>query len=150
VVKDRNPDIPEQRLREEHGGWLDGNPYYLMIRAEPTHQIVQIDLGERGWMKKNARLMRAAGSWYLVRKSDNVIVAMMRVADGEQPYYTAKHVGYASVNDGGPKGETINYGIGKKRLDGHVDRVWVMANGCVTLGDDVESISLELLKQGLV
>jgi len=143
--------VTEDQLRDEHGGWLGPNPYYLMIvLASGRH--AEIDLDKSGWLKWFKDYLREPGQWYLVRKEGSLIVATMMVYEGEQPYYVARHVGFASVSGDpdGPKGETVNYGIGKKRLDGHVDRIWIMANGCVTLGDDVEPISLALLKQGLV
>ena len=144
-------ELTEEQLREEHGGWLGPNPYYLLIVLDSSRHA-EIDLDQHQWMQFFANYLRAPGQWYLVRKTDRVILATMLVYEGEQPYYVARHVGFTSVsgNPEGPKGETINYGIGKKRLDGHVDRIWIMANGCVTLGDDVEPISLALLKQGLL
>jgi hypothetical protein len=159
VVEDeevRNPDISEDDLRAEHGGWLGPNPYYLMIilalgPGESSQSVAEIDLDQNDWATFYARFMRRPGQWYLARKDSRVIVATMVVREGEQPYYVAKHVGFTSTGgDGGPRGETTNYGIGKKRLDGHVDRIWIMANGCVTLGDDVEPISLDLLKSGML
>lgn len=128
--------------------WVDDNPYYLLIRLD-DHRMAEIDLGETGWAKRFKSFLRAPGQWYLVRKEGGVIVATMLVRKGEQPYYVARHVGIASIV-GDKKIETINYGIGKKRIDGHVDRIWIMANGCVALGDDVEPISLDLLKSGLL
>jgi hypothetical protein len=141
--------VTEEELREEHGGWLGPNPYYLMIVLD-SGRHAEIDLDQSRWMDFFANYLRDVGKWYLVRKADRVIVTMMLVYEGEQPYYVARHVGFVSADENGPKGETINYGIGKKRLDGHVDRIWIMANGCVTLGDDVEPISLDLLKSGLL
>jgi len=137
-------------LRARFEGWLGENPYFLMVILWPDEsggrETAQIDLDQQGWATTFERFMRAPGQWYLARKSDQVIVATMLVLDGEQPYYTARHVAFA----GGSQGETISYGIGKKRVDGHVDRVWIMANGCATLGDDVDDISLGLLKSGLL
>lgn len=148
--------VTEEQLREEHDGWLGPNPYYLMIvldrgiNGKVAQTMAEIDLDQREWMKFYANFLRHTGRWFLTRKSDRVIVAMMVVHEGEQPYYVARHVGFTSVSGDGPKAETVNYGIGKKRVDGHVDRIWIMANGCITLGDDVEPISLSLLKQGLL
>jgi len=146
-----NPNISEEALRATYGGYLGSNPYYLMVilRSEGEGEeipVAQIDLDEPGWATTYARYMRDPGQWYLVRKVDNAIVATMLVWPGEQPYYVARHVGFAGTTNA----ETTNYGIGKKRNDGHVDRIWVMANGCITLGDDVEPISIDLLKQGLL
>jgi hypothetical protein len=151
VVDDeaRNPDISEEHLRAEHGGWLGPNPFYLIIVLK-SGRVAEIDLDQPGWLDWFRDFLRAPGQWYLTRKADKVIVATMLVLEGEQPYYVARHVGFASVSADGPKAETTNYGIGKKRLDGHVDRIWVMANGCMTLGDDVEPISLDLLKSGML
>lgn len=146
-VAEERPELTEEELRAEHGGWLDGNPFYLMIVADEGEHA-KIDLGERGWIAKNAPLMRAPGRWFLVQKHGDNVVAMILVNDGEQPYYVARHVGFASVSGAGPNAETIAYGIGKKRLDGHVDRIWLLANGVVVTGDDVEPIALDMLKHG--
>jgi hypothetical protein len=141
----------EDESRAQFGGWLGANPYYLMIILPPNDErpdqsVAEIDLDQRGWTTQYADFLRAVGQWYLVRKSGSIVVATMLVQFGEQPYYVGRHIGFA----GGQGGETIAYGIGKKRLDGHVDRIWVMANGCVTLGDDVESISIDLLRSGML
>jgi hypothetical protein len=42
----------------------------------------------------------------------------------------------------------IAYGIGKKRLDGHVDRIWVLPNGVICTGDDVEPLVLAFIRAG--
>lgn len=144
----RNPDIPEAQLREEHGGWLGPTPYFLVI-APRSDKPVQIDLDERGWLGTYRAYLRAPGLWYLARKPDGGIIVTMLVSDGEQPYYVARHVGMVGVS-GGENVETVCYGIGKKRLDGHVDRFWVLANGSMTFGDDVENIALNLLRQGFL
>jgi hypothetical protein len=130
--------------------WLDDNPFYLIIVLDDG-RLVEQDLAERGWIAKlnEQGFMRDPGNWYLARKN-GIIVGTMVVHPGEQPYYMARHVGFtaSSGNEDGPKGETVAYGIGKKRLDGHVDRLWFMSNGCVTLGDDLEPIAIRLLKLG--
>lgn len=144
----RNPDLTEEQLRAEHGGWLDGNPFFLLIIPD-GQEAIQIDLGERGWVAKHSEsgVLRAPGRWHLVAKEGQRILGVMEVLDGEQPYYVARHVGFATS---GANTETVAYGIGKKRLDGHVDRLWFMANGCVTLGDDLEPIAIDLLKRGFL
>lgn len=124
------------------------NPYWLLIVATDG-RIAQIDLDERGWLTTYAEFMRLPGNWHLVRKEDNVIVLCLTVRDGEQPYYVARHVGTTNV-ESGVSNETINYGIGKKRLDGQVDRAWVLANGTVFVGEEIEDFSLDLLRQGLL
>lgn len=138
----------EKAIREANGGWLDGNPFYLVIVLDDGRNIEQ-DLAEKGWIAKlgGAGWLRAPGSWYLVRKNGEIIVLMMLVAEGEQPYYVKRHAGFITDSDD-VRGSA--YGIGKKRLDGHIDRLWVLSNGCVVMGDDVDPIIVRLLKQGIL
>lgn len=141
-------EVTEAEARAQNNGWLDANPFYLLI-VHGDGRIIEQDLAERGWIKKleEANLLWKPGDWYLVRKAGGIIALTMVVHDGERPYYVARHVGWTS-----PTGsdETVVYGIGKARLDGHTDRLWVMANGAVTLGDDVGEIALRILKQGIM
>ena len=127
--------------------WSDENPFFLLIVNEGVANI--IDLGKRGWAKTYKTLMRKPGRWHLVHKASDRILAVMDVYPGEQPYYVARHVGIVGTGGGVGK-ETTSYGIGKKRLDGHVDRIWFLANGSVTLGDDLEAIAIDLLKAGQI
>jgi hypothetical protein len=138
----------ELAARNANGGWLDANPFYLVIVLEDGRNIEQ-DLAQPGWIAKlnEAGWLRAPGSWYLVRKNGGVIALMMLVAAGEQPYYVARHAGFVTTD---VNLEGIAYGIGKKRIDGHTDRLWVLANGCAVVGDDVDEIIVRLLKQGIL
>lgn len=137
------------RLRAVHDGWLDENPFYLMI-VLADGRFAEIDLAERGWLVRygEAGFLRSPGMWYLVRKVGQVIAAMVAVHEGDQPYYVAKHVGFTSVSGDGPSGETIVYGIGKKRVDGTTDRLWLLSNGTFTVGEDIDQIASTLLRQG--
>ena len=129
--------------------WADDNPFFLLLTADREHAF--IDLGKRNWLKTNRAWLRREARWHLVQKAGQRILAVMDVLPGEQPYYVARHVGVVAMggNDG-TKNETVAYGIGKKRLDGHVDRLWFMANGAVTLGDDLEKIAVDLLRAGQI
>ncbi len=126
--------------------WAGDKPYFLAI--EHDDQLTLIDLDESGWLKTHADLMRVVGVWHLVRKGDSAIAFSMRVEEGEQPYYVARHVGNALLG-AGTSSEVIAYGIGKKRLDGAVDRVWVLPSNQVVVGDDVEWFAIRLLRQQL-
>lgn len=136
----------EAQLRAEHGGWLDGNPFYLLIVLDDG-RVAQIDLGERGWIAKygEAGFLRDPGRWHLVQKASGTVVAMVLVSEGEQPYYVARHVGFAT---GSSSTEATAYGIGKKRTDGHTDRIWLLPNGIVLTGDDLEPLALDMLRRG--
>ena len=125
------------------GEWHGDNPYYLIIQTT-QHGNTVIDLDETGWVAKYADLMREPGAWLLNPKEFYNTVAIVLVNPGEQPYYTKRHVGIAF----GGSGETSAYGIGKKRNDGHTDRIWVLPNGLICAGDDVEDIALALIKSG--
>lgn len=138
--------------------WSDGNPFFLFILSLPDwiadengntvgqteREQVIIDLGESGWVAKNADWMRRPARWWLVEKASGRAVLTIWVRAGEQPYYTARHVG--KVGSAGSN-EIVAYGIGKKRADGHVDRLWALPTGEVTCGDDVDDIGIELVEQ---
>jgi hypothetical protein len=123
------------------GEWLGANPFFLVITTPGVGQTV-IDLDQPGWVSKNAELMRLAGAWMLNHKKTGTTATVILVDDGEQPYYTARHIGVAF----GGAGEIVAYGIGKKRRDGHVDRLWVFENGIVCAGDDVENLALAFVR----
>lgn len=146
-IDEPRAELSEAQLRSEHGGWWDGNPYYLLI-ALNDDRFAEIDLGQPGWATTYADFMRAPGKWHLVQKTSQLVSGIVLVSEGDQPYYTAHHVGFTSAIEGGPKGETIVYGIGKKRRDGQVDRLWFFSNGAVGLGEDVDPLGAEMLKRG--
>lgn len=122
--------------------WKGPNPFYLTIQTAEGNTV--IDLDETGWLTTYAHLLREPGAWMLSHKAVLQAVAIILVQEGEQPYYTARHVGIAF----GGSGEMIAYGIGKKRLDGHVDRIWVLPNGVICTGDDVEPLVLAFIRAG--
>lgn len=131
--------------------WQGDCPVFLIIVI--GDEATFVDLDERGWSSKHADKMRSPGKWYLAKKEDGAVPIALVVNEGEQPYYTARHIGIASTApdaDGNlPRVETIAYGLGKKRIDGHVDRLWWFRNGLTVSGDDVESFGIESIKKGL-
>lgn len=137
-----DPDALATRISRELPNYI-GVPYYLLL-VRPTGEELKIDVEEYQWMTTYADWMRGRSIWHLVRKANNTIVFAVDVFDGEQPYYTAKHIG--AMGSGGGN-EIVAYGIGKKRLDGFVDRLWVLPNGLVCGGDDVETLGRQYLEQ---
>jgi len=128
-------------------GWAGETPYFLVINTMDPKQSNIVDLDEAGWMWERDGLMRATGEWVLVAKRDissmqGTPIIAIRVLDGEQPYYTKRHIGMMM----GGAGELMVYGIGKKRVDGHVDRLWILPNGIICAGDDVDIIGVNILK----
>jgi len=123
--------------------WAGDNPMFLVIRkydAGPDSTV--IDLDEGGWATKYADLMRAAGVWMLCSKEASekmgvlMPVLMVQVKEGDQPFYTTRHVNIQSFGDDeGPKSKS--YGIGRKNTDGTVESVFILPNGSIAVGSDV-------------
>jgi hypothetical protein len=123
--------------------WFGENPLFLIIRLA-SGEGIGIDLDEPGWIAKNAEYLRSPGTWTLNNKKTSFRHLSLVVLTGEQPYYVARHLGM--VGSGGGN-ELIAYGLGKKRLDGHVDRLWLMPDGSVCAGDDAEVLGREMLEE---
>lgn len=118
--------------------WTGDNPFYLLIINKAKPYIIDLDV--KRWERRPPynRLIRLESTWHLIRKEDNGIVFTMVTRDGEQPYYVARHFRRTTADPGQPQPRADAYGIGKKRLDGHADRMWVFTDGQVTMGDDVD------------
>ena len=132
--------------------WSDENPYFLLLveavlpMESRQPESVQIDLGVSGWVAANEAWMRRPAWWYLCHKGSGQVALAMRVWEGEQPYYTRKHIGQINTGSGVSR-ETSCYGIGKKLVDGHVNRLWILPDGyAVCGGDDVEPLANEVIK----
>jgi len=116
-------------------------PYYLVISAEDDG--TRIDLDEPGWAKTYRKWMRRPGAWFLMDKASDVPVLALIVHQGEQPYYTARHVGITSSAGGN---EITAYGLGKKKINGEMVRIWLMPGGFVCGGDDVDDLGVRLVR----
>lgn len=128
---------------EKPSSWADEVPVYLVL-SDGNEELV-IDLGEREWATTYADWMRRPGRWVLVDKATDAPLLLVLVAEGEQPYYARRNVSNTAA-----EGVWLSaYGIGKKRLDGHVDRLWYVYPGIVLGGDDVEEFLDGLLKDGV-
>jgi hypothetical protein len=121
--------------------WADENPFYLAI-ADDTEGVT-IDLGEAGWATTYAAWMRRPGLFVLMDKQRNIPILVVQVHEGDQPYYTARHVG---VTGSGGSNEITAYGIGKKTGAGEMVRLWVLPNGMICGGDDVDDLGVRMVK----
>lgn len=117
-------------------------PFDLMI-VDDEQRVQFVDVEEHQWHAKHADWMRRPGWWLLRRKDNSAVALTLRVNDGDQPYYTARHVGIAG---GSASHEIVAYGIGKKCADGSMVRLWVMPGGDVCGGDDVDQLGILLVK----
>jgi hypothetical protein len=131
-----------------------GNPFYLMFVSaldvgsqEPVDDVEYVDLDRPGWLVDQGHIFRDVGDLHLVRKDGDVVVMSVRFLPGEQGYYVARHVGTAS-GVGVVRNEVTAYGIGKKRVDGNEDNLWLLPWGQVCVGRDVEHFALLGLRRG--
>ena len=124
--------------------WTGPTPYYLMIVSHnESDESVTIDLDMTGWATTYAEWMRRPAVWFLIHKDGQLPALTVWVHEGDQPYYTARHVGITSSAGGN---EIVAYGIGKKKPDGEVIRLWAMPNGFVCGGDDVDDLGVRMVK----
>ena len=128
-------------MTEDQRDWSDANPYYLLIFCR--EDVLMVDLGVTGWIAELGDVMRSPGHWYLIPKAGRLPTLAIIVHEGEQPYYVARHIGV--VGSGGGNELTV-YGIGKKKKDGNVERLWALPNGHVCAGDDVDEFGRAALE----
>lgn len=121
--------------------WLGPNPYYLMIATEEGG--TRIDLDEPQWATTYADQLRIKAVWFLMTKTHHSAVLAVWVNDGDQPYYTARHVGITSSAGGN---EIVAYGIGKKTRDGQMVRLWALPNGTICGGEDVSDFGIRFVR----
>jgi hypothetical protein len=120
--------------------WYGDHPFYLVLSFPDENKIIDLDEGQ--WSTTYADYLRRPGNWILVHKASGAEVLGIIVRDGDQPYYTARHIG---VMGSAGSNEITAYGIGKKRPDGFVERLWLLPTGMVVTGDDVEEIGVRLI-----
>lgn len=133
--------IEGSAVEVETKGWEGEFPFFLVI--EPRDQgngNIGIDLDEPGWVERNKEAMRAPGTWWLYLKQTGRPVFCVIVEEGDQPYFTRRHIGNLMAGS-----EIIAVGIGKKGRDGEMTRLWLLPNGVVCGGDDVEIVASRML-----
>lgn len=125
--------------------WQGPTPWFLMILPTDGSEGIRIDLDEPNWATTNAAWMRRDNCvWTLIHKQGEFQALAVWVHPGDQPYYTARHVGLAMATS---NAEIVAYGIGKKRPDGSTHRLWVLPTGIICGGDDVDDLGLRLVRQ---
>ena len=124
------------------------HPYYLLVRSGGSSVVVDLDV--RDWADQYP-ILEQPGTWlfcdkYLSDRSGRHVVRLaMVVAEGDRPYYRAKHIGALVPG----AGEIVCYGIGKESPDGTAVRMWLMPNGMVVGSDDVFSLGSDLVRARL-
>ena len=127
---------------EVEAGWKGETPFFLIIELDekPSTGNVGIDLDQPGWHAANAEYMRMPATWWLVHKQTRQPVMGLIVHQGDQPYFTRHHVGNLMAHR-----ELVAFGMGKKCADGTMVRNWILPNGIVCGGDDVDIIASRML-----
>lgn len=125
--------------------WEGDTPFYL-IYEPPEGPNIGIDLDAPGWIDANQELFRSPGTWLLMSKQAlaqegprPLFVVFIR--RGDQFYYAKRHSGVL----GGATAEIVATGIGKKQADGKTVNLWLMPNGMICGGDDVDFLSQRML-----
>lgn len=132
---------PEQDVIEVHAGWSGETPFFLIIELEdkPEAGNIGIDL-DTPWTTTYAEYLRSPGAWWLVDKRSQSPVMGLIVQAGDQPYFTKHHVGNLMTSS-----ELIAYGLGKKQADGEMVRIWLLPNGIICGGEDVDIIASRMV-----
>jgi hypothetical protein len=122
-------------------GWGGETPFFLIIEIEETGERIGVDL-DSPWTTTHAKYLREPGTWWLTDKDSSRVVMAVIVEPGDQPYFTKHHVGNLMVQR-----ELVAFGLGKKRADGTMVRNWLLPNGIICGGDDVDIIASRMLNQ---
>lgn len=134
-------DIENPEILEVNAGFSGETPFFLVIELDdpPDTGNVGIDL-DTPWHTEHADKMRLPGTWWLYYKLTRTPVMGLIVEEGDQPYFTRHHVGNLMAAN-----EVIAYGLGKKRANGEMVRIWLLPNGAVCGGDDVDIIASRMV-----
>lgn len=124
-------------------GWSGETPFYLILELDDSAiGNIGVDL-DTPWLTTYAEHLRSRGVWWLVHKKTQQPVLSVVVEEGDQPYFTKYHVGNLMAAQ-----EILMYGLGKKKADGTMVRLWAMPNGCICGGDDMDFIASRMLGTG--
>lgn len=119
--------------------WKGDSPFWLMCQT-PNDGNVGIDIDEPGWIETHKSLMRTPGTWFLMEKRRSRPLFSVVLEEGDQFYFAKRHVGNVITAR-----EITAYGIGKKKADGTPVNLWLMPNGVVCGGNDVDLIGARML-----
>lgn len=134
---------PASEVIEINAGPSGPTPFFLVIELDekPSEGHVGVDL-DTAWTTIHADKLRLPSTWWLIHKQTGQPVMGVVVQEGDQPYFTKHHVGNLMAQR-----ELIAYGMGKKCADGTMVRNWILPNGVVCGGDDVDIIASRMLNR---
>lgn len=120
--------------------WAGDSPFFLVYEP-PEGKNIGFDLDVPGWIAANQGLFREPGTWLLMTKEGMRPLFVVFIRRGDQFYYAKRHTGVL----GGATAEVTAIGIGKKQADGRTVNLWIMPNGMVCGGDDVDFLSQRMM-----
>jgi hypothetical protein len=122
-------------------GWQGEFPFYLVIQpTDNANGNIGIDLDETGWVETNRVAMRAPGTWWLYHKDSGRPLLCVIVEEGDKPFFVKHHVGNLMAGS-----EVIAIGLGKKTVKGEAVNLWLLPNGVICGGDDVDVVASRML-----
>ena len=124
----------------EDTDWVGDNPFWLLFERPGDEGNVGVDLDAGGWIEANKGLLRSPGTVHLMAKRTNRSLFIVLMEEGDQFYYTKRHVGNLMAGR-----EVVAYGIGKKKADGSTVNLWLMPNGTVCGGADVDVLAARMI-----
>ena len=132
---------PLERLNNipEGSAWAGESPFFLVFERGPADNV-GIDLDTPGWIEANKALFRTPGIWFLRHKQSGHLVFAVVLDEGDQFFFVKRHTGNLMAGR-----EVISYGMGKKTADGLPVNLWLLPNGTVCGGDDVDLLASRML-----
>lgn len=121
--------------------WAGETPVYLIVVPSGKEPVL-IDLDAPEWRTTHAETLASQATWHLMHKVTGLVFTLI-AWEHEKAYYVARHIGRGLTSE--YRAELVAYGIGKERADGHFDRLWLLPNGQICAGDDVEQLAISIL-----
>lgn len=107
--------------------WAGESPIYLVIAPDdPDAGNIGIDVDAGGWISENQALFRTPSTWFLMSKVTSTPLFAVVIEDGDQAFFVKHHVGNLMAGI-----QMTSYGLGKKKADGSVTKLWLLPNGWV-------------------
>lgn len=131
---------PEAEVIEINAGWQGDSPFFLVIELDDKSiGNIGVDL-DTSWHTEHAEHLRSPATWHLIHKQTQQATLVLVVEAGDQPYFTRHHVGNLMAGT-----ELVAFGLGKKCADGSMVRLWLLPNGMICGGEDVDIIAARML-----
>jgi hypothetical protein len=120
-------------------GWVGESPFFLVFERGPGDNV-GIDIDTSGWIEANKGLFRTPGTWLMLHKQSMKPVLCVSLDEGDQFFFTKRHTGNLMAGR-----EVISYGMGKKQADGWEIKLWLLPNGMICGGEDVDLLASRML-----